>query len=81
MHASEDQLEECYNLGLRVEVLQDRLKKTDLIGGFDIFLSEGNVITPADMISATYGPSLTLIDHLDEITEADVRCTMRFKRY
>jgi hypothetical protein len=32
-HASEDQLEEYRNLGLRVEALETRLKKTDLIEG------------------------------------------------
>jgi hypothetical protein len=80
-HGITDQLEECYNLGLRVETLKNRLRKTDLIGGFDIWCSAGTVITPADVLSGVNGPTLCLIDNIDEILEDYVRKTMRFKRY
>jgi hypothetical protein len=80
-HSSEDQLEECYNLGLRVETLQIRLKKGDLIGGFDIWMSANTVITMNDVLSGVNGPTLSLIDHFNEIFEHNVRHTVRFKRY
>jgi hypothetical protein len=64
-HASEDQLEEYRNLGLRVEALETRLKKTDLIEGFDIWCSVGAIITPANIIGNIIGnvngPTLHLI--------------------
>jgi hypothetical protein len=81
MLCSADQLEECYNLGLRVETLQTRLKKTDLIGGLNIWCSATTSITPTDIMLNKYGPALALIEYIDVILEQDIHNTMRFKHY
>jgi hypothetical protein len=82
-HASSDQLKECYNLGLRVKVLQTHLKKTDLMGGFNIWCCAGTIITPTDILGNgnINGPTLSLIDNIDQIFEMYVHQMMHFKCY
>jgi hypothetical protein len=75
---TDDQLAECYNLAVRVDALAWRLKKTDTIGGFDIF------IKPIDVnagIPNRMPKTLPLIDYIDDLTLKLVRATMKFKRY
>jgi hypothetical protein len=74
-HTTDDQLVECYNLSLRIEELKLTMKKTDTIGGFDIF---------AQIITSPQTPmpaELPLIEKIDELTETIVRASIRFKRY
>ena len=75
---TDDQLAECYNLAVRVDALAWRLKKTDTIGGFDIFIKAIDVHTG---IPANMPRSLPLIDYIDDLTLKLVRATMKFKRY
>ena len=75
---TDDQLAECYNLAVRVDALAWRLKKTDTMGGFDIF------VRPIDINQALPNPmprTLPLIDYIDDLTLKLVRASMRFKRY
>jgi hypothetical protein len=75
---TDDQLAECYNLAVRVDALGWRLKKTDTIGGFDIF------INPIDIyggIPTVMPKTLPLIDFIDDLSLKLVRATMKFKRY
>jgi hypothetical protein len=74
-HTTDDQLVECYNLSLRIEELKLTMKKTDTIGGFDIF--ERVVTSP----QATMPAELPLIEKIDELTETSIRASIRFKRY
>jgi hypothetical protein len=74
-HTTDDQLVECYNLSLRIEELKTRLKKNDTISGFDIFeqvLTQPTTLMPRE---------LPLIAQIDDLTEALVRSSMKFKRY
>jgi hypothetical protein len=75
---TDDQLAECYNLAVRVDALGWRLKKTDTISGFEIF------IQPIDIyagIPAVMPKTLPLIDYIDDLSLKLVRATMKFKRY
>jgi hypothetical protein len=74
-HTTDDQLVECYNLSLRIEELKLTMKKTDTIGGFDIF--DRAITCPETPMPA----ELPLIERIDELTEASVRASVRFKRY
>jgi hypothetical protein len=56
-HSLDDQLEECYNLDLRIKTLKDRLKKTNLIGAFDIWMSANTKITMNDVMNNVHGPT------------------------
>jgi hypothetical protein len=74
-HTTDDQLVECYNLSLRIEELKHSLKKADTIGGFDVF--ERNIIQPETPMPH----EIPLIEKIDDITQYQVRSSIRFRRY
>jgi hypothetical protein len=75
---TDNQLAECYNLSVRVDALAWHLKKTDTIGGFDIFIQTIDVHAAMPHIMPR---TLPVIDYIDDLTLKLVRATMKFKRY
>jgi hypothetical protein len=74
---TDDQLSDVYNLAVRVDALSWRLKKTDTIAGFDIFVRALDI----RKIPSRMPRTLPLIGFIDDLSLNLVRATMKFKRY